>query len=369
MHVLKTLAQANFESWFVGGCVRDVLLKKSLVDYDIATRAKPDDVVRLFSGSYELDQKGKKYGCIRLYHENTWYDITSLRKDVNQDGRHTGIIYTDNLEDDASRRDFTINALYWNEAGITDFFDGQEDLKAGRVRFIGDADQRIQEDYLRILRFLRFSGVYADEFDGEGVSACVKNQTGLQYLSGERVWQEWQKTLLQKNSLKVLELMATKGIDVTLFGGKFELQHYLNYCGKDCLLLTHLLLPFVHVEHLAHRLSLGARNKMWLEAAENLSLVEDFREIYLKFGKKTKELVWYWACKYGKNADDIFNLPFWQVENPSFPLKGNDILNLGCQPGPIVGNYLEHTRAWWVKNNFVPKYEDCLIYAKSLFNN
>lgn len=366
LHMLQTLNQADFESWFVGGCVRDTILGKKFLDYDIATRAKPADIVRLFSKGFELDQKGRKYGCIRVGHENVWYDITSLRKDVNQDGRRTGIIFTDDLKEDASRRDFTINALYWNQKGIIDFFNGQQDLEEHQVRFIGDATQRVHEDYLRILRFLRFSSVYAREFDEEGMKACHENQVFLRYLSGERVWSEWQKILFQPNTLRILQLMAEKEMDVTLFGGKFDLQHYDAYQGYDSLLLTRLLLPFNHSEHLVQRLNLDFKQKMWLKMADGLFPSEDFRELYLKYGEETKELVWYWAAKYKRDAHEIFDLPFWQVENPHFSLTGQDILNLGCQPGPIVGDCLERTRLWWAKNDFISGYEDCLNYAKSL---
>lgn len=368
LQVLQILTQANFESWFVGGCVRDTIFKKNFKDYDIATRAKPDEIVFLFSQANKLDLVGKKYGCIRLHYMGSWYEITTLRKDINQDGRHTSIVYTDNLKEDASRRDFTINALYWNREGLVDFFDGQQDLTNHQVRFIGDSARRVQEDYLRILRFLRFSSIYAEEIDEKGMKACAENQLGLQYLSGKRVWDEWQKTLLQHNSLRVLQLMSEKEMDITLFGEKFTIGHYETYQGNDKLLLTRLLLPFMHKEYLAHRLSLTSKQKEWVNLADNLAPEQDFREIYLQYGEKAKELVWYWACKYQKEANRIFDIPFWQIKKPLFPLIGKDILKLGCQPGPIVGDYLKSTHQWWVKNNFIPSYEDCLNYAKSLFD-
>jgi len=368
LHMLQVLNQAGFESWFVGGCVRDIIRKKPFNDYDIATRAKPADVIGLFSKKFELDQKGRRYGCVRVCYEGIWYDITSLRKDVNQDGRRTGIVYTDDLKEDASRRDFTVNALYWNQNGFVDFFNGQQDLAEHRVCFIGDASQRVHEDYLRILRFLRFSSRYADEFDEEGVKACYENREFLCYLSGERVWDEWEKILFQTHTQRVLCLMVEKEIDMTLFGGKFDLQHYDAYQGRDSLLLTRLLLPFIHSEHLAQRLSLDFKQKLWLKVVDGLFPSENFRELYLKHGEKTKELVWYWAAKYKKDAQEIFQHSFWQVKDPQFPLTGQDILNLGCQPGPIVGDYLERARLWWVKNDFIPSYEDCLNYAKSLLN-
>ncbi len=368
MGVLQILKQANFDSWFVGGCVRDMILNKPFADYDIATCAHPDDIIKLLAQDFELDLKGKKFGCVRANHSGIWCEITTLRKDISPDGRHTKVAFTSNIKEDATRRDFTINAMYWNENGLVDFFRGQEDLTHRNVSFIGNAAQRVQEDYLRILRFFRFSSVYAHELNEEGVKACNFYQSGLQYLSGTRVWDEWKKTLFQANTQKVLQTIETNDIDITLFGGKLNVGNYSIYKGNDILLLTKVLFPTVHTEYLTHRLNLNTHQKEWLEIADNLRHDCDFREIYPQYGNATKELVWYWACKYAKSSTEIFAQPFWQAENPVFPLSGKDILKLGCQPGAIVGDYLKRTQQWWVQNNFIPEYEDCLHYAESLFN-
>lgn len=368
VHVLQILKQANYDSWFVGGCVRDALLGKSFFDYDIATCAQPDEILTLFKQDFELDSKGKKFGCVRVNSSGIWCEITTLRKDISPDGRHAKVIFTSNLIEDASRRDFTINSLYWNASGLIDFFNGKNDLNRHIVRFIGDAAERVQEDYLRILRFFRFSSAYAHELDQEGVGACVFYQSGLQYLSGTRVWDEWKKTLFQINTKKVLQAIEASGIDITLFGGKLNVIKYDIYRGKDVLLLTKALFSTVHIEYLAHRLNLGTDQRKWLEVADSLAPDCDFREFYHQYGNATKELVCYWACKYEKSSAEIFGQSFWQVLNPVFPLSGKDVVKLGCQPGAIVGDCLKRTQRWWVLNNFSPNYEDCLHYAKSLLN-
>jgi len=366
--VLQILKDAKLDSWFVGGCVRDALLGKSSTDYDIATCAYPDDIVSLFQQNFELDLTGKKFGCVRVNYVNLWCEITTLRKDINSNGRHADIIFTSDLKEDASRRDFTMNAIYWNGHQFIDFFNGKDDLFKRQVRFIGDANIRVQEDYLRILRFFRFSSAYANGLDEEGRAACIAHQSGIQYLSGARVWNEWQKTLFQPNTQKVLQTITENDIDITMFGGKLSLQAYSIFECSDALLLTKLLLPTVQSEHLAHRLDLNAQQKKWLKIAENLGTDQDFKELYMQWGNRTKELVWYWACKHKRDSSEIFEQPFWQVSNPVFPIKGKDILELGCQPGAIVGEYLKNTRKWWTQNNFNPKHEECLNYAKSLFN-
>ncbi len=367
-HILQKLQQAGFNGWFVGGCVRDSLIGKSFTDYDIATTAHPADIISFFQKKFELDLKGQKFGCVRVNYENLWIEITTLRKDVNPDGRHTNITFTTYIAEDAKRRDFTINALYWNEAGIVDFFDGQKDLEQHVVKFIGNANDRVQEDYLRILRFFRFSSIYANELSREGLKACADHQEGLRYLSGNRVWSEWSKMLFGQNILKVLKAIEANNIDSTLFGGKLNIESCKIYKGSDPLLLTILLLPTIHIEHLVHRLSLNQAQQEWLESASALTIDHDFRLSYLQYGQSAKELVLYWACKYKKNADEIFAQTFWSIPNPVFPLAGKDLLKLGCQPGPIVGNYLQRAHQWWVKNNFSPSHQDCLCYVESLLN-
>ncbi len=368
LHVLQTLQRGGFDSWFVGGCVRDAYLAKSFTDYDIATCAHPADVISLFKNDFELDLVGEQFGCVRVNHTGLWLEITTLRKDVNPDGRHTSVEFTMDPAEDAKRRDFTINALYWNGNEISDFFHGLIDLEQGRVRFIGNPDDRVAQDYLRILRFFRFSSIYSAEFDQQGLRACATYQEGLRYLSGQRVWGEWSKMLFGSNTLRILQAIETSDIDTTLFGGKLDTQVCNTYKGSDALLLTKLLLPTVHIEHLVHRLNLTTLQKRWLETAIFLDPNHDFRDDYLHHGQYTKELVYYWACKYMKNSNEILTQPFWNVQNPVFPLSGKDILKLGCQPGPIVGDYLQCAQQWWVQNNFSPSTQDCLRYVESIFN-
>ncbi len=369
--VLRQIQRAGFDSWFVGGCVRDALLGRVLVDYDIATVAKPDDLRNLFKDEYPVDCQAIAFGSIRVNHQGLWLEITTLRRDLRPDGRHTTVEFTTDFAVDAARRDFTINALYWDgqlHSPIIDLWHGQDDLYSQTVRFIDNADARVQEDYLRILRFFRFSAIYGNVVDQLALAACAKQSRGLQSLSGHRVWREWSKMLLQPNTATVLKLIQVMEIDLVLFGAVLNISVLPNYHGSDRLLFTLLLLPSVRVQHLAHRFNLSNAQKGWCDVADALTLGHDFRPSYLQYGEQAKELVYYWAAKFNLVAEVELAKPFWQVLNPTFPITGKDLLNLGCLPGPIVGSYLKRTQNWWVQNNFTPNKMECLQYANSLFN-
>ena len=366
---LRQLQNAGYGSWFVGGCVRDFIIGKKINDYDLATISTPEVIIKIFK-NYEIDQNALSYGCVRINYQDLWLEITTLREDIQQNGRHSQVIFTTDLSKDAQRRDFTINALYWNgekNSPIIDFSNGQSDLYSKNVCFIGSAEIRVQEDYLRILRFFRFSAIYGSSLNKDSFNACIKHQQGLAYLSGNRVWYEWSKTLLNANTAGVLKYICEYGIDITLFGGLLNLKASTNYQGNDPLLYTNLLLPTVHIKHLTHRLNLTKAQDMWLEVAESIIFEQDFRKLYLKYGEAAKELVYFWAAKFSTSAKTEFSKPFWQVLEPIFPLTGKDLLKLGCLPGTIVGSYLKNTQNWWVQNNFVPNYKECLEYANSLF--
>ena len=371
--VLFYLQDSGHNSWFVGGCVRDALCGKKFTDYDLATIATPSEIIKIFK-NYEIDKKSLNFGCVRINNSGLWIEITTLRQDINPDGRHTQVAFTTNLAEDALRRDFTINALYWDgreSSSIIDFFDGQSDLLTQKIRFIGDAEAKVQEDYLRILRFFRFSAIYGCDLDQTAIEACARHQQGLAYLSGNRVWHEWAKTLLQPNSIKVLNKIRELGIDLTLFGVELNFGKDRGlislYKGGDPLLLTNLLLPNLQTQHLAHRFNLSKKERDWLNLAVTLVIDQDFRELYLEYGYDTYELVYYWAARFLTSASAELDKPFWKVPDPKFPLAGKDLLKLGCLPGTIIGTYLKGTHNWWVQNDFIPSHEECLRYASSLF--
>ncbi len=168
----------------VGGCVRDLLLEKKVNDFDFATRFIPSETIKILErNKIKAVPTGVKFGTITAVIDSKNFEITTLRKDNETDGRHCEPEFVDDYALDAARRDFTVNALYMDRVGkISDYFDGISDLKKQKIRFIGDANERIAEDYLRILRFFRFSARYAKRLDREGFAACVSNKSGLKKL-------------------------------------------------------------------------------------------------------------------------------------------------------------------------------------------
>ena len=197
--VLRELSKAGYVGRVVGGAVRNALLGSPVRDIDIATDAKPEDVVRLFErAGYRVIPTGLKHGTVTVIAQDSTYEVTTLREDVATDGRHAEVRFTDNWGSDASRRDFTINALYCEADGeIFDPLGGLGDIEHRAIRFIGDPSARIGEDYLRILRFFRFFAEYGrGDIDRAGVSACVAGRLGVRRLSSERIREELLRLLI-----------------------------------------------------------------------------------------------------------------------------------------------------------------------------
>jgi len=202
---------------FVGGCVRNALWGEAVGDIDLACQLEPDAVVKaLKAANIRFVPTGIAHGTVTAVIGGQPFEITSLRQDVATDGRRATVAYTMNWTEDAQRRDLTMNALYADQSGKIYDPTGQglDDLKARKFRFVGDADMRVQEDYLRILRFFRFLAVYGgqDKVDAASLRACREHQSGLRKLSVERIWMELKKLLSAPNPVRVCHIMLTNGI-------------------------------------------------------------------------------------------------------------------------------------------------------------
>ena len=196
---------------FVGGAVRDTLLNLPVADVDLATRHTPDAVIALLKvAGIRVVPTGLAHGTVTALTEGGPVEVTTLRRDVATDGRHAVVAFTDDWQVDASRRDFTMNALYADPAtgAVADYFGGIPDLQAGRVRFIGDPLVRIAEDHLRILRFFRFHARFGKEVDGDGLAACATRANDLMALSRERIAAELLKLLVTSHAVETLALMV-----------------------------------------------------------------------------------------------------------------------------------------------------------------
>ena len=213
--VFAAIDSGGFQARAVGGAVRNSLLGLPVTDIDIATTARPEDVMRLARASgLAVIETGLKHGTVTVIANRRPFEVTTLRKDVETHGRHATVAFTDSWSEDACRRDFTINALYCDADGtVHDPLGGLGDLTARRVRFIGDAAERIREDYLRILRFFRFTAQYSEGLpDAAGLAACTRERAGLGRLSAERVRQELVRLLVARGVLDAVMAMREHGI-------------------------------------------------------------------------------------------------------------------------------------------------------------
>ena len=222
---------------FVGGCVRNALLGEMVGDLDLATDALPEKVVRLVEAAgFKAIPTGIDHGTVTVLAGGLPHEITTFRRDVQTDGRHAVVAYSTDLAQDAARRDFTMNALYADPSGeVIDPLGGLPDLRARRLRFVGEPAQRIREDYLRILRFFRFSATYGDPalgMDAEGLAACAELADGIDGLSRERIGAEMRKLLSARDPAPALASMAASGV----------LRHVLS--GAD----PRYVAPLVHLE-------------------------------------------------------------------------------------------------------------------------
>ena len=223
--------------FFVGGCVRNAVLGEAVGDLDLATDALPEKVVRLVEAAgFKAIPTGIDHGTVTVLAGGLPHEITTFRRDVQTDGRHAVVAYSTDLAQDAARRDFTMNALYADPSGeVIDPLGGLPDLRARRLRFVGEPAQRIREDYLRILRFFRFSATYGDPalgMDAEGLAACAELADGIDGLSRERIGAEMRKLLSARDPAPALASMAASGV----------LRHVLS--GAD----PRYVAPLVHLE-------------------------------------------------------------------------------------------------------------------------
>ena len=215
--VLHMLTDAGHQAFLVGGCVRNALLGQPVADIDISTDAMPERVVALAGvAGLKAVPTGIEHGTITVVAEGVGHEITTFRRDVETDGRRAVVAFSTRIEDDAARRDFTMNALYADATGaVVDPMGGLADLWARRVRFVGDADERIREDLLRILRFFRFHAWYGDPeegLDAEGLAACAANSAGIETLSRERIGHEMRRLLAAPDPSQSVAAMQATGI-------------------------------------------------------------------------------------------------------------------------------------------------------------
>ena len=377
--LFDALDKAGIEARFVGGCVRDRILGRTNADVDLAVNKPPETVMRaLEAANIKVVPTGLKHGTVTAIVRNHPFELTTLRRDVETDGRHAVVAFTDDWREDASRRDFTFNALYADRAGrIYDYFDGQADLLAGRVRFIGDPEQRIAEDRLRVLRFFRFHARFGrPPFHGPSFDACRRNAATVSGLSGERVAKELFRTLDALGGADAFDAMLEAGV----------LDHWLpEYAGST------------RLRALAARE--GAAREEKADALRRLAAILPVDANATAIGKRlrlsTQESVRLQLMLDPGNAIDTTNLRAslyrlgtklfidrvlldapgdWRAAlalagawtPPELPIGGNDALALGLKPGPKVGALIEAVERWWIAGDFSADRAACLAELKRL---
>ncbi len=335
----------------VGGCVRDALCGAAFSDIDLATPDLPEAIVAgLARAGLRAIPTGIAHGTVTALVDGRGFEITTLRRDVETDGRHAVVAFTDDWQVDAARRDFTINAMSMAGDGtLFDYFDGTADLAAGRVRFVGEAATRIAEDYLRVLRFFRFFARYArGAADGAAVAAITGAVGGLAQLSAERVWSEIKRILRAPAPDAALALMAETGVFAAVLPEAVLAP--VEGLPPDPLLRLAALRPG---PGLAVRLRLSGEEAALLAdlAGPPPPEVLDAGELRRLLADTPPGVLAGRARLAGRDAALVRRIEASAV--PVFPLQGRDLLALGYRPGPAMGVALQRLRALWRESGCV----------------
>ena len=365
----------NVTARFVGGCVRKYLSNTEIDDIDIATILSTQNVKDKFEKTkFKVLDTGIKHGTVTLISEKFKLEITSLRKDLETDGRHAEVEFIDDWKKDSERRDFTINSIYLDINGnIFDPQNGVIDLKNGNVKFIGDPQKRIEEDYLRIVRFIRFKIMYDNNIEPTTLRAIKQNLNGIKKISKERILIELYKILDLKNFLDLNETTDLKEIFLMIFPefGNLErlekLKKIFNYSkiSKNLLLASLLIDEKSSHEYFAHKYNVSNNIKDSLNLfAKNLDLIKESKDFFNKDLEKNiylndkNHLISLNVINFVTNTKIKFedfseNLKkILKSKNHRFTIDGKYLIENGMSQGALIGKVLKEIEEEWIKNNF-----------------
>lgn len=390
-NVMAILHEEGGEARFVGGCVRDMLYPGAQVqDIDVATTHSPENVLRLMEKhQIKAIPTGIEHGTITVVLANKNHiEVTTLRSDVACYGRHAEVVFTTSFEEDAKRRDFTMNAMSCSPDGqLFDYYGGQDDLKQKRIIFVGDPGQRVQEDYLRILRFFRFHAVLQkDSVDEKGLAACIQYKDGLKELSGQRIQNEMKKLLNAPAPYPIVKIMHETGILRTILPLPVNpdildvpkaIPPIQSFDLQLALLLRSAKADADDITQLSKAWALSNNDKaglmLLITQAERVRFPMDEQEqkkAIRALGKQgyNKLLL----CDWAENGSDVLNhseytkaleLSYvWDI--PEFPLAGKDILAIGVPAGQRIGALLKEAENWWEAEAYKPTKDALLEYIK-----
>lgn len=386
--LLEVLSGDGEEARIAGGAVRNALIGEPVADIDVASTTLPDETMRrVKAAGFKAVPTGIDHGTITVVAAGKGYEVTTLRADIETDGRYAKVSFGRDWKADAERRDFTINALYARADGtVVDLVGGIADIEARRLRFIGDAEKRIREDYLRILRFFRFFAWYgAGRPDAEGLKACARLKEGLDRLSPERVWTELKKLLSAPDPSRALLWMRQAGVlsrvlpesekwGIDAVHGLVAAEHDLGWPPQALLRLEAIVPPdAARMKTLAERLRFsteeGNRLQRWaLAPAIDARMTEGALAKTLYLGDRQaivdrlKLSLASARARVATNDGALVEAGGYarllgfagKWEKPAFPIKGADISALGVPPGPKFGTLLKNLEGEWVDKGFQP---------------
>ena len=378
---------------FVGGCVRNALWGEPVADIDFATQLEPDAVnAALKAAEIKTVPTGIAHGTLTAVVKGKPYEITTLRRDVETDGRRAVVAYTRDWAEDARRRDFTVNALYADADGT--LFDptgeGLADIEARRFRFVGDAEARVREDYLRILRLFRFVAWYGHDatITKDALTACRENRRGLKQLSVERVWSELKKLLSARDPSRAVRILLQQDILETILPEATNvdgLEHLVRLEAREGItpdpvlrLMAMMAREPLNAALLAKRLKLSNKDadrlKAWASDAEALSHDMAERARLQAIYRAGKQTILDRARLRAAGASDPIESAHWMVladlamgwTPPTFPLKGKDLIAAGVPQGPETGKALRALEQLWIRSGFQTEKPQLLAALKLL---
>jgi len=358
---------------FVGGCVRNALLGEPVADIDIATQLTPDRVEQVMrAAGIAVHPTGIEHGTLTVVADRTPFEVTTLRRDVETDGRRAVVAFTQDWAEDAQRRDFRMNALYVDRDGVVHdpTGGGLDDVAARRIVFVGDADTRIREDYLRILRFFRFQAWYGRAApDATGLDACGRLRAGLAGISSERIWMETKKLLAAPQPMPALRAMEASGVLVQLFpeakglelldrlvtlarnGGVTAdpMQRMLALFWKDARAVDAVVVRLKMSNDERDRLRWSARDETPLDVA---TPPEVRAAIYRKGGQVVTDRAVLALAETGAAHWRAVLAEGESWTPPAMPLNGADLLAAGIESGPALGQALKKAEEAWIFSDF-----------------
>ena len=369
---------ANSEIRYVGGCVRKIINKEKVDDIDLAVNLNPEDVCKaLNKENIRYYKSGIEHGRITALINNNKFEITSLRKDVDTDGRHAKVEFSDNWKEDASRRDFTINSIYADvEGNLFDPFNGKKDLENGKVDFIGDAETRIKEDYLRVLRYIRFFLNYSKSKHSPNIIKIIKkNLSGFSNISSERLLDEFQKLFKSKGFFKlakdkdcieIINLIFPQLKNISIFN-KLNSFAMNNFYKVDFIFLLSLMIidGSDNVDYFIYKFNLSKKDQKRLLFLNNFNskkstsqafLEKNLNKIFYFNGKEAlMDVIYFKIFKSNKIDGKLLEMieNFKDKEIPIMPFKGNILIEKYNIPeGKELGIKLRMIEEVWTNNNF-----------------